>query len=55
MHRQGFIGLDGAKDSFTAAFRVVDALSGAIQPSHVETFPYDLPGWQRFLATWDTF
>jgi hypothetical protein len=55
MPRQGFIGLDVAKDTFTAAFRVVDALSGAIQQSHLETFSYDLPGWQRFLATWDTF
>jgi len=55
MRRQGFIGLDVAKDTFTAAFLVVDALSGVIQQSHVATFSYDRPGWQRFLATWDTF
>ena len=55
MPRQGFLGLDGAPDPFIAAFRVVNALSGAIPQPHGETFADDRSGWQRFLATSDTF
>jgi len=55
MWTQGFIGLDIAKDTFTAAFLLVDALSGAILHEHIETFTYDRPGWEAFLDTWNTF
>jgi transposase len=53
MPGQGFIGLDVAKDTFTAAFLIVDALSGQILHEQIATFSYDHPGWQRFLATWE--
>jgi hypothetical protein len=53
MPRQGFIGLDGAKDTFTAAFLIVDALSDQILHEQIATFSDDHPGWQRFLATWE--
>jgi len=55
MWTQGFIGLDIAKDTFTAAFFIVDALSGAILHEHIETFTYDRAGWEAFLDTWNTF
>ncbi len=51
----GFLGLDIAKDTFTAAFLLVDALSGAVIQEHIETFSYDRPGWEDFLATWRSF
>ena len=55
MLTQGFIGLDIAKDSFTVAFLVVDALSGQICEDHVQTFTYDRPGWDAFLQVWSRF
>ena len=55
MLTQGFIGLDIAKDSFTVAFLVVDALSGQIRQDHVQTFTYDRPGWDAFLQVWSRF
>ena len=55
MWTQGFIGLDIAKDTFTAAFLVVDALSGEMLHDHVQTFSYDRAGWEAFLQTWSRF
>ncbi len=55
MERQGFIGIDVSKDSFTVAFLIVAPLSGQILHEHIETFSYDRSGWQHFLATWDAF
>ena len=55
MWTQGFIGLDIAKDTFTAAFLLVDALSGTILQEHIDTFTYDRPGWDAFLQTWNRF
>lgn len=55
MWTQGFIGLDIAKDTFAAAFLLVDALSGTILQEHTETFSYDRPGWEAFLQTWNSF
>ena len=54
MERQGFIGIDVSKDTFTAAFLIVDPLSGQILHEHTDVFPYDHTGWQRFLDSWDT-
>ncbi len=55
MRRLGCLGLDVAKDSFTAAFLVVDLTSRHILTEHIETFSYDRQGWQAFLARWQRF
>jgi len=51
----GFVGIDIAKDTFTAAFLRVDALQGHILSEQVADFPYTQEGWQHFLQTWQTF
>jgi len=49
----GFVGLDIAKDSFTAAFLWVDP-QGQTHTRSPQTFSADRQGWQAFLACWRT-
>ncbi len=55
MQRQGFLGIDVSKDTFTVAFLIVAPLSGEILHEHIETLPYDRTGWHRFLTAWAAF
>ena len=55
MRKMGFIGLDIAKDSFTAAFLILDTHTHQILTQHTDTFSYDRQGWQDFLHTWNCF
>ncbi len=55
MKTLGLIGLDIAKDTFTAAFLLVDLDTHTLLGEHIQTFPYDRQGWQAFLATWQRF
>ena len=49
----GFVGLDIAKDTFTACFLLVEN-GGQVNSQTTQTFTADQPGWQAFsvcLAT----
>lgn len=47
----GYLGIDVAKDTFTATFLTVDDQNTPIEEI-TASFPLDLPGWQSFLETW---
>ena len=47
----GFVGLDIAKDTFTACFLLVEN-GGQVNSQTTQTFTADQPGWQAFLSVW---
>ena len=48
----GFIGIDVAKDSFTAAFLITNKLN--IAQETILSFSVDQNGWQSFMKTWQS-